>query len=152
MDRMETDSDLKKLGLLLRTLVLSKMTRNWSYFVFLFWSVKRTLARVKKLHAREFSRNQLILRFEVILQHDWPAEQCLLHIRVFFGGKTKRPCFDLLRQQKKNTYQNRFSRSYENRSISILELQVWRENSDWEYLDAVHMYPDICEDRFFSPF
>ena len=43
MDRMETDSDLKKLGLLLRTLVLSKMTKNWSYFVFLFWLVKRTL-------------------------------------------------------------------------------------------------------------
>ena len=28
-------------------------------------------------------------------QHDWPIEQCLLHIRVFFGTKTKGPCFDL---------------------------------------------------------
>ena len=28
-------------------------------------------------------------------QHDWPIEQCLLHIRVFFGTKTKSPCFDL---------------------------------------------------------
>ena len=31
----------------------------------------------------------------VILQHDWLIEQCLLHIRVFFGGKTRSPCFDL---------------------------------------------------------
>ena len=23
--------------------------------------------------------------FEVTQQHDWPIEQCLLHIRVFFG-------------------------------------------------------------------
>ena len=49
----------------------------------------------KKLHARELSRNQAILRFDVILEHDWLIEQCLLHLRVFFGGKTKRPCFDL---------------------------------------------------------
>ena len=28
-------------------------------------------AGVEKLHARELSRNQLILRFDVILQHDW---------------------------------------------------------------------------------
>ena len=50
---------------------------------------------LKKLLARELSRNQSILRFDVILEHDWPIEQCLLHIRVFFGGKTS-PCFDLL--------------------------------------------------------
>ena len=49
--------------------------------------VKRTLRRVKKFHAQKLSRNQPILRFEVILQQDWPIEQCLLHIRVFFGGK-----------------------------------------------------------------
>ena len=30
-----------------------------------------------------------------LLQHDWPIEQCFLHFRVFFGGKTKSPCFDL---------------------------------------------------------
>ena len=52
-------------------------------------------APVKKFYAQELSRNQSILRFDVILQHDWPVEQCFLHIRVFFGGKTKRPCFDL---------------------------------------------------------
>ena len=64
--------------------------------------------------ARELSRNQPILRFNVILQHDWPIEQCLFHIRVFFGGKTKRPCFDLfihwLIKQITNTYRNYFSR------------------------------------------
>ena len=37
----------------------------------------------EKIHARELSRNQSILRFDVILQHVWPIEQCLLHIRVF---------------------------------------------------------------------
>ena len=65
---------------------------------------------------------QSILRFDVILQHDWPIKQCLLHIRVFFGGKTKSPCFDLfihwLIKQITNTYRNHVSRSYENRSIT----------------------------------
>ena len=62
------------------------------------WFIERTQTRVafgkkkKKLHA-----NQSKLRFDVILQPDWPIEQCLLHIRVFFGGKTKSPCFDLFR-------------------------------------------------------
>ena len=44
----------------------------------------------------ELSRNHSILRFDVILQNDCPMEQWPLHIRVFFGGKTKSPCFDLL--------------------------------------------------------
>ena len=63
------------------------------------WFIKRIQTPVAfgwlKLHARELSRNQSILRFDVILQQDWPIEQRLLHIRVFSGGKTKRPCFDL---------------------------------------------------------
>ena len=37
-----------------------------------FWLVKRTLGW-KKIHALELSRNQPILRFDVILQHDWPS-------------------------------------------------------------------------------
>ena len=37
----------------------------------------------------ELSRNQSILRFDVILQHDWLIEQCLLHMKVFIGGQTK---------------------------------------------------------------
>ena len=31
-------------------------------------------ARSEKNHARELSRNQPILHFDVILQHDWPIE------------------------------------------------------------------------------
>ena len=88
------------------------------------WLVYRTDTNApgfwKKLHARELSRNQSILRFDVILQHDWPIEQWLLHIRVFFGGKTKSPWFDVfihwLIKQMTNTYRNHFSRLYENRS------------------------------------
>ena len=30
----------------------------------------------EKLHAQELFRNQTILRFDIILQHDWPIEQC----------------------------------------------------------------------------
>ena len=43
----------------------------------------------EKLHARELSRNQKILGFDIILQHDWPIEQCLLHIRVSLAGKRR---------------------------------------------------------------
>ena len=45
------------------------------------WLIERL---VEKLYARELSRNQSILRFDVLLQHDWLIEQCLLHIKVFF--------------------------------------------------------------------
>ena len=53
------------------------------------------LKPAKKLYARELSRNQPILGFDAMLQHDWPSEQCLLHVTIFFGGKTKTLCFDL---------------------------------------------------------
>ena len=83
------------------------------------------------LVSQELSRNKLILRLDVILQQDWPIEQCLLHIRDFFGGKTKGPCFDLfihwLIKQITNTYQNHFSRSYENRSIKQCLIHVLSE-------------------------
>ena len=69
------------------------------------WFIERIQTRVafgwlsersgENLHPQELSRNQPILRFDIILQHDWPIEQCLLNIRIFLGGKTKRPCFDL---------------------------------------------------------
>ena len=62
------------------------------------WVIERIQTRVILTgEARTFkiSRNQLILRFDIILQHDWQIEQCLLYIRVFFGGKTKSPCFGL---------------------------------------------------------
>ena len=87
-----------------------------------FWLVTRTLGW-KNFMDEELSRNQLTLRFDVLVQHDWPIEQCLPHIKVSFGGKPKSPCFDLfihwLTKQKTNTYRNHFSRSYENRSISV---------------------------------
>ena len=80
-----------------------------------FWLVKRTLGW-KNFMPEELSRNC----FDVILQHDWSIEQCLLHIRVFFGDKTKSPCFFLfnhwLIKQMTNTYRNHFSRTYENHS------------------------------------
>ena len=59
-----------------------------------FWLVKQML-RWKNFMPKELCRNQPILRFDVIVQHDWLIEQCLLNIRIFFGRKTKRPCFDL---------------------------------------------------------
>ena len=51
----------------------------------------------------ELSRNQSKLYFDVILQHGWPIEQCLLHIWVFFGGKTKR-FFNVIRKSLYDKY------------------------------------------------
>ena len=48
----------------------------------------------KKTSCPRTSRNQQILRFNVILQPDWLIYQRLLHVRIFFGGKTKKPYFD----------------------------------------------------------
>ena len=93
------------------------------------WFMERIQTRVafgwlrersgEKTSCRRTSRNQSILWFDVILQNYWPIEQSHLHIRVFFGGKTKSPCFDLfihwLIKQITNTYRNHFSRSYGNR-------------------------------------
>ena len=97
-----------------------------------FWLVKRTLGW-KNFMPEELSRN----RFDVILQHDWSIEQCLLHIRVFFGGKTKSPCFVLfnhwLIKQITNTYRNHSSRTYENRSISNEKLQLSRSVNNSPY-------------------
>ena len=67
----------------------------------------------------ELSRNC----FDVILQHDWSIEQCLLHIRVFFGGKTKESMFwsfhPLAVKTSNEHLPKPFSRSYENRSNTI---------------------------------
>ena len=88
------------------------------------WFIERIQTRVafgwlrersgEKTSCRKLSRNQPILYFDVKVQHDvyGPIEQYLLHIRVFFGGKTKRSCFDLfihwLIKQITNTYRNHF--------------------------------------------
>ena len=58
-----------------------------------FWLVIKANGGVKKLHAQELPRNQSILRFDVILQHNWPIEQCLLHVTIFFGGQKKESMF-----------------------------------------------------------
>ena len=104
--------------------------------------VGKAKARLKNFLPEEPCRNQAILRFDVILQHNWPIEQCLLHIRVVCGGKTKSPCFDLfihwLIKQITNTYRNHFSRSYENRSIWLLDRKVIctfeKRFPDWTYV------------------
>ena len=81
-----------------------------------FWLVKWTLGW-KNFMPEELSRNQSILQFDIILQHNWPIKQCLLQIRIFFGRKMKRPYFDLfihwLIKQIMNTFWNHFLRSYE---------------------------------------
>ena len=66
---------------------------------------------------QEMSRNFALTLFcNMIAQ----SNLCFLHIMVFFGEKTKSPCFDLfihwLIKQTTNNYRNHFSRSYKNRS------------------------------------
>ena len=68
-----------------------------------FWLVKRTL-EWKNFTPEVLSRNQSILRFDVILQHNWP----IFSILGFYW---------LSKQIITNTNWNHFSRSYENRSI-----------------------------------
>ena len=84
-----------------------------------FWLVKRTLRR------KNLPENILEIALTSYCNTIGQLiEQCLLHIRVFFGGKTKSLCFDLfmhwLIKQITNTYQNHFFMLYENRSISDL--------------------------------
>ena len=61
--------------------------------VFFGWLGERS--GEKNFTPETLSRNQSMLRFDVILQYDWPIKHCLLRIRVFFGSKTKSPCSDL---------------------------------------------------------
>ena len=56
------------------------------------WLFKRTLWW-ENFMPEKLSTNQPILRFDVILQHDWPIEQCLLHIRVFLGRENEEAMF-----------------------------------------------------------
>ena len=121
-----------------------------------FWLVKRTPGR-KNFMPEELSRNQSTLRFDVILQHDWPIKQCLLHTRVFFGGKTKSPCFDLLIhwliKQITNTQRNQSNRSISVRlwflfcfrvfiSISYENASIFKFHSVW------WQYPSFDFDKF----
>ena len=85
-----------------------------------FWLVKRRL-RWKNFLPENFLEINWYFALTSYCSHYWPIEQYLRHIRDFFGGKTKSPCFDLfihwLIKQVTNTYRNHFSRSYESRSI-----------------------------------
>ena len=84
-----------------------------------FWLVERTLGW-KNFTPQKFLE---INRYFALTSYCGVISQSKMpfHVRVFFGGKTKRPCFDLfihwLMKQIRNTYRNHFSRSYENRSI-----------------------------------
>ena len=58
------------------------------------WSIERIQTRVafgwlSERSREKLSRNQPVLRFDVILQHVWLIEQCLLHIRVSLAGKRR---------------------------------------------------------------
>ena len=83
-----------------------------------FWLVKRTLG-YKTSCPKNFLEINRYFALTVILQHDWLIEPCLLHMRIFFGGKTRSPCFDLfihwLIKQLTITYRGHLSRSHENR-------------------------------------
>ena len=117
------------------------------------WFIERIQTRVafgwlgerlaEKLHARRaFSKSIDTSLWRHTATHYWPIEQCLLHIRVVCGGNTKSPCFDLfihwLMKQITNTYRNHFSRSYENRSIWLLDRKVIcafeKRSPDWTYV------------------
>ena len=118
---------------------------------------------------KELCRNQPILRFDVIVQQDWPIKQCLLHIGIFFGGKTRRPCFDLfvhnwpIKQITNappltNTNQNHSSGSYKNHSISIfiiiiISQHLWHIKRNIQSYDnqpcepfRINQYCDSCKE------
>ena len=67
------------------------------------WLRKRS-GEIKNLHARELSSNQLILRFDIILQHHWPIEQCRLHISLKFSLAGKRRVHVLIFDKTNNEH------------------------------------------------
>ena len=70
----------------------------------------------------ELSRNLLILRFDFILQHNWPIEQCLLHIRVWRENEESMfSSLNPLADKINNEHLTKpVSRLYQNRSIFSL--------------------------------
>ena len=105
-----------------------------------------------EMKTREQNRNSKRMEIDVILQHDWLIEQCLLHIRVFFGGKTKRPCFDLfihwLIKQITNTYRNYFSRSYESRSINESTSKTVPDTSPWQHFRVLFATSELWKSEW----
>ena len=117
----------RQLGVDLRVAKYAKVKTSTSYgFVraIFVWPWNKN-ARTKQTQQTNGQREiWLVYRTDTNARGFWlvrPIKQCLLHIRVFFGGKTKSPWFDLfihwLIKQITNTYRNHFSRSHENRSI-----------------------------------
>ena len=88
------------------------------------WFIERTQTYLAFVQLSPGTFQKLIdPSLDVILLHGWPIKQFLLHIRVFFGGKTSSPCFDLslhpLADKANNEHlRNYYSRSYENCSNS----------------------------------
>ena len=101
-----------------------------------FWLVKRTV-RWKNFKLENFLEIYRYFALTSYCNTTGQSNKCFPHTRVFFGGKTKIPSFDLfvhwLIEQIMNTYQNHFSRSYENRSI----ISIYQANfSPWRELSA----------------
>ena len=87
-----------------------------------FWLVERTPGW-KNFMPDNFLEINGYLALTSYCKTKGPIEQCPFYISVFFGRKTKSPCFDLfihwLIKQITNTYRINFSRSYENRSNTV---------------------------------
>ena len=107
----------------------------------------RKPSREKKLQARELSRDQSLLPFDIILQHDWPIEQCLLHIRVFFGRKRKRPCFDLFHPLADKTNNEHLLKPFFKVIQKSLEMFTHQQSSSNQFHTFLH-----CRSKFYSYF
>ena len=91
------------------------------------WLIERIptrVARVEKLHARELSRTQPILRFDVILQRTGQSNYAFSILRFSFAVKRRGRVLIIhwLVKQITNFYRNHSSRSYENRYSSSLQI------------------------------
>ena len=95
---------------------------------------------IERIQTREINR---YFRFDGKLQHDWPIEQCHLHIRVFFGWKTKRPCFDLfihrLTKQITNTLIRKLGKSF----FKVTRKSLLKSGKRRESLTLCKGIPDI---------
>ena len=109
---------------------------------------------MKKLHARELSRNQSILRFDVILQHDWPIEQCLLHIRVSLAGKRRGHVlifspiglWNRWRTLTETFFQGhtKIALSGFHCSVKFLSIHVWSASKDVRYTVNLKVHGAAC--------
>ena len=75
------------------------------------------MEKLHDLEDLELSRIQLILRFDVILQHDLPLNNAFSILGFPLVGKRRGHV--LIFSEITNTYRNHYSRSYENRSKTL---------------------------------